>query len=64
MISFPEFREEVVMLERYFIRPTAVDRIRASGIGGAIMLVLLEFFLDFDGFFKPPLHLFLLAPSN
>src|SRR5437868_15547869 len=36
MISFPEFREEVVMLQRYFIRPNTIDRIRASWIGEPI----------------------------
>src|ERR1035441_5171735 len=30
------FRKEIVMLSRYFIRPTTVDRIRSSWIGEAI----------------------------
>jgi integrase/recombinase XerD len=30
------FRKEIVVLNRYFIRPTTVDRIRASWIGEAI----------------------------
>jgi site-specific recombinase XerD len=30
------FREEIVVLKRYFIRPTTIDRIRASWIGDAI----------------------------
>ena len=37
MISFDWlFRKEIVVLNRYFIRPTTVDRIRASWIGEAI----------------------------
>jgi integrase/recombinase XerD len=36
MISFPEIGEEVVMLQRYFIRPNPIDRIRASWIGEPI----------------------------
>jgi hypothetical protein len=32
----PPSREEIVVLNRYFIRPTTVDRIRASWIGDAI----------------------------
>jgi integrase/recombinase XerD len=36
-IIFPTvLRKEIVMLNRYFIRPATVDRIRASWIGGAI----------------------------
>ena len=30
------FRKEIVVLNRYFIRPTTVDRIRTSWIGEAI----------------------------
>src|SRR5664279_1570794 len=30
------FRKEIVLLKRYFIRPTTVDRIRASWLGEAI----------------------------
>jgi integrase/recombinase XerD len=37
MISFDWlFRKEIVLLKRYFIRPTTVDRIRASWLGEAI----------------------------
>src|SRR3981081_3467082 len=36
-IIFPTvLRKEIVMLNRYFIRPATADRIRASWIGGAI----------------------------
>jgi integrase/recombinase XerD len=36
MISFDSFRKEIVVLNQYFLRPTTVDRIRASWIGEAI----------------------------
>jgi hypothetical protein len=35
-IPLPIFREEVVMLEQYFVKPSTVDRIRASWIAPAI----------------------------
>lgn len=36
MISVRDFRTEVVMLERYFVKPSTVDRIRASWLAPEI----------------------------
>jgi integrase/recombinase XerD len=36
MVSCPSGRKEIVMLDRYFLRPETVDRIRSSWIGDGI----------------------------